>query len=32
VRRFEKDEGDIKGTLLIVMRDVDGNEFCTVKA
>jgi predicted enzyme related to lactoylglutathione lyase len=32
VRRFEKDEGDIKGTILIVMRDVEGNEFCIVRA
>jgi predicted enzyme related to lactoylglutathione lyase len=32
VRRFEKDEGDIKGTVLIVMRDVEENEFCIVRA
>ncbi len=32
VRKFEKDDGDIKGTTLIVMRDVEGNEFCIVRA
>lgn len=32
VRRFEKDEGDIQGTVLVVMRDVEGNEFCIVRA
>jgi hypothetical protein len=32
VRRFEEDEGDIKGTVLIVIRDVEGNEFCIVRA
>jgi predicted enzyme related to lactoylglutathione lyase len=32
VRRFEKDEGDIKGTILIVMHDVEDNEFCIVRA
>lgn len=32
VRKFEADEGDIKGTVLIVMKDVEGNEFCLVRA
>jgi predicted enzyme related to lactoylglutathione lyase len=31
VRKFERDEGDIKGTVLIMMRDVEGNEFCIVR-
>lgn len=32
VRKFEKHEGDITGTVLIVMRDVEGNLFCVVRA
>ena len=32
VRRFEAEEGDIKGTVLEVMRDVEGNEFCIVRS
>jgi hypothetical protein len=32
VRKFEADEGDIKGTVLTVMKDVEGNEFCLVRA
>jgi predicted enzyme related to lactoylglutathione lyase len=32
VRRFEKNEGAITGTILIVMRDVEGNEFCIVRS
>ena len=31
VTKFEKDEGDIEGTVLIVMRDVEGNYFCIVR-
>jgi predicted enzyme related to lactoylglutathione lyase len=32
VRKFETNEGVIIGTVLIVMRDVEGNEFCIVRA
>jgi predicted enzyme related to lactoylglutathione lyase len=32
VRKFERNEGAIVGTVLIVMRDVEGNEFCIVRA
>jgi predicted enzyme related to lactoylglutathione lyase len=31
VRKFEADEGDIKGTILIIMRDVEGNEFWVIR-
>ena len=32
VKRYKKDEGDIVGTVLVVMRDVEGNYFCVVRA
>ncbi|MGH2554721.1 MAG: VOC family protein [Actinomycetota bacterium] len=32
VRKFESDEGDITGTTLVVLRDVEGNEFCVVRS
>jgi predicted enzyme related to lactoylglutathione lyase len=31
VRKFEAYEGAIKGTTLVVMRDIEGNEFCIVR-